>query len=543
MAEPPVLEQSTDLKEVITLDEPLGPHESEKFSARSVFQELYDKNSIHDGASREEPRYIIGRKGAGKTAFLMGATRSDSDVIRITSEAAYENVATLSTRYRKVYDRILSDSLAHAWEVLLYHVAMVAIVSGKMRNSPGGNRLWDYLSNFDDPADPRMERLFAQICAEMAEALEGQGRLSFRDACWSVRPGEMSFEEAAEVMKGMLAEHGAKSVYVVVDNLEELHSKLDQYDDVVKSLFRLVSLSEMHPETNLPFTVRFAFPAELKDHLETMTANSDKDFRNPLTIRWTAAELIVLAGNRLRTFLDLYFPAAWKPMGLPKRHDPTDRIAARRTLEAMLSPQSRNDLRTIEEPIPYLMRHTQLLPRQLIQILNQVIKRAAADAYPGGLPRATSKQLVEGVRSAERDMVKAVFTAYSYDYKDLRKAFVQMKNHLDTVETVSNLHKLWGEARGPVSGYDFDLFLAGCLATGALGVVTEVGKQYVKGEFSYTGDGFLRYKEDSDQVCVHPLFASELFDRHRIIAMANEKGHLPVYPYGSDPDDQDWIER
>jgi hypothetical protein len=204
----------------------------------------------------------------------------------------------------------------------------------------------------------------------------------------------------------------------------------------------------------------------------------------------------------------------------------------------MLPPALRNDLRTMEEPIPYLMRHTQLLPRQLIQILNQVIRRAAADAYPDGLPQATSKQLVEGVRSAEGLMVNAIFDAYSYDHKNLRKGFEQMKDHIGTVEPASNLHKLWREASGSVSGYDYDEFVDGCLAIGAFGVVTEVGKRYVKGEFSYTGDGKLSYEEANDKICVHPLFASELFNRHKVMGMAQEKGHLPVYPYGSDPDDE-----
>jgi len=539
MPEATLPQDSTDLKRVITLAEPLGPHESERVvsKGRSVFQWLYDKTSVHYDTDTEQPHFILGRKGAGKTAFLMGAASPDSDIVRITSEYAYQEVAKVSANYTRKNGPVLTDSLAHVWEVLLYHVAILAILNGQqMKDTPEWSRLWAYMSSFGDPRRIKLDSLFAALGAEMAEALEEPGRLSFREACWSLKPGQVPFLKVAELVRGMLEKKGPQAVYVVVDNLEELHRKVDQFEEVVTALFRLVSLGEIYSEMTLPFAVRFAFPAELKDHLETLTANSDKDFRDPIQIRWTASELIVLGGNRLRTFLDLYFPEAWRPLGLPKKHDPADRVAARRTLKAMLPEQVRNDLGTMENAVPYLMRHTQLLPRHLVQILNQVMKRAVQDAYQDGVPRATSKQLVNGVRIAEREIVSAIFTAYSYDYKGLRDAFRQMKNHIGVVESVSDLHSRFGRASGPASGYDFDRFIAGCFAIGAFGVVTEKDR-YIKGEFSYTFTGEMRYVEDQDEICVHPLFVSELFDRHSIIALAQEGGHKPVYPYGSDPDD------
>jgi hypothetical protein len=534
-------EDTADLKEVITLEEPLGPHETERLfgKGRSVFQWLYDKHSIHYGTSRSQPHFIVGRKGAGKTALLMGAVSADSTVFRITSENVYQEVARLSARYKKENGPIVSDSLAHVWEVLLYHVAMLAVArSEPLQEEPDWDRIWTYMSSFGDPRTIKTDSLFAAVGAGMSSAIEEPGGLAFREACWALKPGQVSFQEAAQATRTILADKGAEAVHVVVDNLEELHRKVDEFADVVTALFRLVSLGEIYPDMALPFAVRFAFPAELHDHLETLTANPDKDFRNPITIRWTAGELIVLAGNRLRTFLNLHFPDAPQQLGLPKKHDPTNRVAARRTLAAMLPEQVRNDLGTMEYALPYLMRHTQLLPRHLIQILNEVIARAAVDAYPDGVPRATSKQLVEGVSAAEKKIVRAIFTAYSHDYAHLRDPFNRMKNHIGVMESVSDLHIGFNNASGSVSGYDFDRFLAGCFAVGALGVVTDVGPRYIKAEFSYTFTNEMRAVEAHDRVCVHPLFVSELFSQHRITAMAKEGGHQPVYPYGSDPGDE-----
>ena len=375
----------------------------------------------------------------------------------------------------------------------------------------------------------------------MSDALEAVPRgLSFRERCWSVDFGCGPFEEAAAAAREVLRSAVSRKLYVVVDNLEELHIKLQDYREVVTALFRVASRQQAAgQESELPFRIRFAFPAELLEHLQGLTANAEKDFQDQVIIRWSAAELIVIAGNRLRTFLDLRFPAAPRALGLRAQHNPASKVDAEATLRAVLPREITNGLGGPEDTVAYLLRHTQLLPRQLIMILNQIMRRVVSDLDAEDVPVATAANVVAGVHDAEGNLVTGILGTYAHDYSQIGPALRLLKDRIGMVEPVSNLHQIYNAAGIQHRlQLDFGEFLDAALAIGAFGIqmdmVSDWNARYVVGEFSYTLVDEVRSVEDEDSVCVHPLFISRLFDRHRLVRLAKE-GMRPVYPYGSDP--------
>jgi hypothetical protein len=302
----------------------------------------------------------------------------------------------------------------------------------------------------------------------------------------------------------------------------------------------VVSRSQMRSNTGgLPFRTRFAFPAELLPQLRQLAANPEKDFLDHLIVRWTAPELMVIAGNRLRIFLDNYLEEAWRPLKLPRQHDPKDRDAAEATLRAVLPGEDViNGFNQAEDPIGYIMRHTQLLPRHLIEILNEIIGTAFAGLENGTLPEISPEDVKRGVHRAEHVIVEGILSSYSYKFPELGDAMKRIKNHAAVVQPANELHHAFNRASGAKSRMEFDDFMEACLSVGALGVVTsdEPTERYVRGEFSYTFAADVRPVEDEDSVCVHPLFMYRWFDASVIRKMA-AKGVRAVYPYGSDLDD------
>lgn len=534
-------QESGRLADVVTLEKPLGPPESEALVGLGddVFRELYDEtNTMHASARKDNPFYVVGRKGAGKTAFLIGAAiAEDADVILIKSENIYMEVNRLAARYCKENGVVVAaDNLVHVWEVLLFHVGMLQIVrSNRLLNSHARQRIWAYMSTFGDPEAIKIDTLLAAVNAEMTDSLLGAPqRMSFRDACWAITSERGDFVDAAGKAREVLAEVGPAALYVVVDNLEDLHRKLDNYADVITALFRVASRSIISPpDERLPFRTRFAFPAELLPRLRLLAANPEKDFQKRLTIRWSARELIIITGNRLRTFLDVHFPDAPERLGLAPSHDPSDANAARQTLRAVLPKEVTNALGGVEDPIAYLMRHTQLLPRHLIIILNEIMSSAAVGLSSSDIPRPTGEQVVAGVLEAELTIVDGILTTYSYSYPEIANALEMIKNQVRLVESTATIHKLYNQAGVRRSGLSFHEFLDACLSVGVLGVVRPGhDERYVTGFFSYTFAKGVKPVEDKDQVCVHPLFVPYLFDKYKIDTM---KKHLAVYPYGSDP--------
>ncbi len=531
------------ISDVVTLEKPLGPHAAEPLVSmgQKVFRELYDEtNVVHRSAQTENPFFIFGRKGAGKTAFLVGTAYADgADVVLIKSEDVYGNVNALRKRYIERNGPLVADELVHVWEVLLFHAAMLAIARSEvLPDSPERDRVWVYLSAFGDPAGIRLDDLLAAVCARVSDALIGPRELSFRHACWTIETRLGPLENAAEATEAILARAGSKAVYVVVDNLEDLHRHLEGFADVITALFRLPSRS--FEGNRLPFRTRFAFPAELVPRLSGLAANPEKDFQQRLTVRWSASDLIVIAGNRLRTFLDLYFRGAAKRLGLPAQHDHRDRNAAETTLRAVLPPRVTNGLGKDEDPVAYMLRHTQLLPRHLILIMNEIMSMAVVGLGPGDVPRATERHVVKGVQDAELLIVSGILATYHYEYQHIAKALKLVKNQLSMVEPASNLHRIFNKAGGKRAGMDFDEFVEACLAIGALGVVIDDDSRdrYVQGRFSYTFTREVSLVEDRDDVCVHPLFVPLLFDDHAVAALARA-GQRAVYPHGPDPIDLD----
>jgi hypothetical protein len=530
------------LRDVITLDFPLGPPATEAFMRTSptVFAQLYDAtNHVHHATRTKNPSYIVGRKGSGKTAFLIGAALAeDADVVPILSEDIFTEVDRLRTRYAAAHGTLVADKLVHVWEVLLFHAAMWAIAcSTRLGNGAARSQVFTYMGAFGDPNRLEPDEMLAKVGYHMTESvLAAPGYLSFREACWAIDPGRGSFAEAAKAARTVLA--GAGEVYVVVDNLEDLHKHLDKFEATITALFRVTSRGlSVSAERALPFKTRFAFPAELLPRLRRMAANAEKDFLDHLVVRWTASELIFVAGNRLRTFLDLHYPHAPRKLGLPHRHDHRDRDAAERTLRAILpSGDIATATGSLEDPVAYIMRHTQLLPRHLINILNKIVQLSIAELEPGGVPHVTARQITEGVRSIETTIVDGILTTYSYHYPTVAPALAAIKNHAAPVESVSRLHRTFNRASVARVGIDFEGFLDACLSIGALGIVKrdQPGDRYVVGEFAYTYASELRPVEDRDRVCVHPLFMHRWFDRRVISEMAGHEPRL-VYPYGSDP--------
>jgi hypothetical protein len=533
----------TNIRDIVTLEYPLGPHKTEDLVGRGqdIFGRLYDEtNGVHERVWSENPYFVVGRKGAGKTAFLLGAAfADDADVELIRSEDVYTEVDKLRRCYTEVHGPLVADRLAYAWEVLLLHAAMLAITRSKsLPKSEARRNLWKYMSAFGPPMEIKNDDLLAAVSAAMTEVLlnaaPGQ---AFRSACWSIEPGGRAFKDAVGWMREVVGSPDPKEIYVVVDNLEDLHVQLDDFAPVITALFRLTSRNLAGDDKEFPFRMRFAFPAEMLSRLNALTANAEKDFNDVQIIRWTAQELISIAGNRLRTFLDLYFPDAPKELDLPEDHKSADSGAAAATLRALLPPQMENRLGGKEESVAYLMRHTQLLPRHLILMLNHVMRRTIADSQFEGVPRMTQAQLRAGMAEAELRIVNGILTSYQHEYPNLDKAMVLMKNQIGVVEKASRLHTLFNQAGvSKKTGVEFDEFLDGCVGIGAMGIVTEHAtemKRYTQGKFSYTFVGDMRTVEKEDHVCVHPLFVSQLFDRHKIEKLAAD-GQRAIYPYGSD---------
>jgi hypothetical protein len=521
------------LNQILTAREPFGPRDSETLlrADPSECDQLFDRNNlIYDQTfTAARPTYIIGRKGAGKTAFLRGATLSvDALPQRVLSTASvYADMASLLQKYRNHRGPLFTEHSADIWLALFEHVAMFHACDTTTGDDPPQEMqiVWDYFTG--EPHGENATSVAARFLAEIEERIlddRVRGRDELIDG---LTRGGVSFGMARQALGRLLA---ARPVMIVMDNLEDLHAQIFELENVLAGLFNAVGRSARTAEGRT-FGLQLCLPSELWDEIHRISANPEKDFGgNYLTIYWTANELLRLAGRRYRLFMEAHHPQRLELME-PNTAGGLDHDVA--LLRAALPKTVCGGLGVDEDPVAYLLRHTQLLPRHLIEILNNVFTAPVR----GSLPWAITPEAVRiGTQSGERMIVEGLFAAYRASYPFAARAIKRLANRLTICFPARQLRTVFNhEGIGKITGDDFDAFLDMLITLGVLGVKANTTGRYNEARFQYTFDSALNAHEDLDELCFHPLFTRYLFE-HAFDDL-RDKGELPTYPYGSDPDD------
>ena len=334
---PDQLQDAKGLTDVITRKHPLGPAASEALVGASpaVFQQLYDAtNHIHRDTHAENPSYIVGRKGSGKTAFLIGAALAENaDVVPIQSEDIYpRSTASASTTSARTA-RSSPTARPRLGGAALPRRDVgdrVQRAAARRRRTATGLHVHERVRR---PEELEPDALLARVSALMTESRRPRRRLVPRGVLGD-RSRPWHFVEAARQAR-VVDDAGADAIYVVVDNLEDLHRRLDDFEDVITALFRVTSRSLTRQTDGMPFRTRFAFPAELLPRCAGW----------PPTPRRTSSTTSSCAGPRRSSSSSPATGCARsstcttrrrrEPLGLPSQHDPNDRDAAE-TLRAVL---------------------------------------------------------------------------------------------------------------------------------------------------------------------------------------------------------------
>ncbi|MFZ1743755.1 MAG: hypothetical protein WAT93_12930, partial [Pontixanthobacter sp.] len=167
-----------------------------------------------------------------------------------------------------------------------------------------------------------------------------------------------------------------------------------------------------------------------------------------------------------------------------------------------------------EESFSYILRHTQMRPRQLIHICNTIARSAE------NFPHFREGEIVAGVKIAESQIAAEILNSYSEMYpkvSDIITALVAMPmifdgNELDkrAPESASN----W--ATGTYTPYNFKKMMA------ELGVVGRVVREnsssdYIDAEFEYSLPDHLVLTH-RDRCVIHPMFFESLrIDRRQYV--------------------------
>ncbi len=544
-----------DVEPFIHPNAPFGPVASEDLSDRRLRDELFDReNRVYDRLVRRDPAFVVGRRGSGKTAFLHSLAM-DKDTLDVTvdTSTAIAEIQDLLRSLTQLDITFFTDHVARLWTAALWHHVFLALVHQRPAaihpDDPRFDAIRVYLHDLAD-RDPTLVPP-EEVLGLMAEAFLEQAmdrKLLARNAL-SLRVGPVTLAEVVDGADRLLADAGLQPV-LLMDSIEDFKRVLDQHTEAIGGLFMQVGRSV---QPRAPFRVRFSFPAELWHVLNTMSENPLKDFGSFIVLHWSAREIVKIAAHRFHLYLTHFHPEHLNRNQELARLNLDRQRDALRLLSSVLPDSVSGELGVEEDTVAYILRHTQLLPRHLLRILNAIWLR---ESRLDGAVEVAAESVVLGIRDVEEQIVTEVCKAYElvhplanevcravlknlprrFSDSELHRAFNQVgKGALRRAaqrreqERLNSSVNRYGSYGSPGPDMDYFDFKAMLVEIGALGRLREQTERYDVADFEYTVSVRLAIGE-SDTICVHPLFSGVYQSR------TDPVGDLRVvYPYGTDP--------
>jgi len=515
-----------DIRPYITKDEPFGPIDSGDIDSSDLkaLLMLFEKHNWIYKNLHSRPSIIIGRRGSGKTHYLRSVFFDNQYdyYVEIRTPSVLGQVARAIQKMSA--EVVFSESVSELWDMILWIAVLLELRRKPIIQSEEANIINGYLDNFNIRAtDDSVEDVLRDVAGMFDEIVNnhetGQSKL-----LWG--PDRVKLEDAKAAVLHSL-KTSRKKFAILMDSLDDFQLEIDSVSRSLQGLLKIVGA--MNKPRDL-VDIRFCLPSELYQQFIKLSSNPNKDFRRTLKLQWTASELILIGAQRLMFFLVLHDPDMLKrlaPLDLTKRSD------ALTLFGTVLPEKIKNMSGHQEETISYILRHTQLLPRHFVILLNSIFKSINGNSRGKHLP-ISADRIVSGIRQMEEAMVGEIFVAFKLIYPTADETCRRCLPELGHKFTMSDLHRVFTRHGKAVFGSDnlFE-FQRMLLEIGAIGRVMP-GKEkdiYIKGNFEYTVSHQLSLSQD-DELCVHPLFSG--------IYQNGSKQERPVYPYGSTLEDDDY---
>ena len=513
------------LKPYITRDEPFGPIDSTDIDIEDVdvLEKLFEQHNWIYQNMRHRPSIIMGRKGSGKTSYLRSVYFDDKYdfCTEIRTDHALTHISKVVQGLTK--DVAFPETLAELWETILWICMFSEIHTNSLLPKDKLTLIGMYLDKVGIRDASSADDVLWKLAHMLDEVLEDDPKDGLSEVLR--RFDRVMFKNTLNTVEESLKSTGKKFV-ILMDSLDDFQL------DFSSVYFSLQGLLKFVGSMNKPrdvVDIRFCLPTELYPRVIEISSNPNKDFRRSLRLQWTASELILIAAQRLKLYLELYYPEYWKRL-LPL--DTTVRTDALKLFQAVLPKTITNQSGFQEETISYILRHTQLLPRHFLMLLNSMFKSTGGTQSLNPFPISEAR-IISGVRQVEERIVNEVFVAFKSIHPTAGAVCKRSLPELSHKFSVGDLHRVFTRHGKAVFGgenlFEFQRML---LEIGAMGKV-KPGKAtdvYIQGSFEYTINHEIAISHD-DELCLHPLFSG-------IFGEVNKE--RPVYPYGSDLNDEDY---
>ena len=497
------------LQAYLTKKHPFGPFDQTQIYNEHDAANLLDLDDPLYTAIYEGYSLIYGRKGSGKSAVITGYQKYSHFQDHVEARAG------LAPRKPGETFIVSITKWEHFYEMVEWVSSAAQSQSGIMLNSYDGEAIPP-----EKIAQLWVERIWHEILKAFYEAYRCSRRYCsrsnlkrvvkyFDDRTLSLVRGDATaaarrlMDAAVANVEDFLDKHNSRC-FVLFDSMERYPVTNATFSMVLSGFLKAIAIFEAkHPHVN----IRFALPEEIFQYFELASDNILKDFDDAHPLRWRPRDLLRMAAHRYRLFLELHDPPGFEAVADLDLSASADL----NTFYRILFPDYiENELGKPEPTIPYIIRHTNLLPRHLIVLLNHicVISRRRTRSYR----TIAAEAIVEGVAKKEVFLAKEALAPFEFIHQGIGRALAKCMCDLPPIFSYGDLHRV---VRRVCKSFDQDAeqFISLLFRVGVIGKLCpeEDGHTLDQGIYNYA-EYFFNARSmvafsTSNQYCFHPLFS------------------------------------
>jgi len=489
--------------------------------------------------------FLSGRRGSGKSAIaIMAQSQEQWDAAYViqgerSQYGAYMDLVDDLVSRERAGLRVDVKRFVHVlWryclQILILQKAAEFATARSLAASAIQEFLWKHRYQ-DADMGPLLHRLFQEAMLQ-----SGLGPAAIFGYLQE-RLNDNGFKSAINAISETL---GTSRILIVLDTIESyrIHeqSMVEGLRGVVGAIIGLLSEDKLRS-----VGIRFFIPAEIFDQVAAEIPA--KIVANTVFLRWRTGDLIRMLAKRYITVLKTQ--QLLQDGAIERLTQSIDAIettassvdgaqgkALRQEFwynSKLLPDRIQNRRNMAEDTFGYLLRHTQRRPRELIFVMNQIARKAAAR---GELPFISEKSVIEGIhdpKTLQLLVAEALspFEGYVDRIMDrARSAFTGRPRTFDFSE-LKRFAKAFYDL-GAVHDIQPERFLEFLVRSGVVGIVTSrsASSPYLAAHFEYLMQGHLLLGRG--EYCVHPALGD-------CFGMAPVAPHKSIYPI---PEDDLWLE-
>jgi len=512
-----------ELRDFLTRENPLGPFYHERILRRTQDNRsklLLCHVELFDQVLERQSPLIVGRRGSGKTAivsaFLAASGRNDTYYSRGRARAPSRDFYVFINSWKQLdaiiervgrdvmhsmgedYDwtSVLPETVARHWSNRIWHTIF--------------EELFEEYQTHDDPRHIRKKlpsvikyitgRDFVPADAQLTEDL-------LERRFEGLRAEALAFFKTEQV-----------NCYVVIDALDKYPIAAPRFSKLMSGFLKCIN--EFNDD-NTGVNIICCLPEEVEPFFRKEVSNRIKEMSTAESVsklRWRPVDLLRIVAERYRDFLDIHleedeeFKKTIRAMNFSERKDLGEFFG-------LVTPRSViNKLGKPESSLAYIIRHTQLLPREFILIFSRAI--VASHALKGSWRYIEADAIVTAVNEQESELAEQILTPYRTLYPNLTEQIKDVVSELMPFFNKSDMDRLGGRLT-TVSKHEVPDPWVALYDIGVIGWVERARNEsthelYEYGRFHYNSIGEISFANDRIY-CVHPIFSGtwNLRQKHR----------------------------